>query len=308
MYNVSAILTGDIHIRATNPIARTSDYLEDLKVKLKFISDLQVKHNCPILDAGDLLNDWKISPELTMWAMDNLPKRFNTIIGNHDMAERNFKYWEKGSLNLLKRFGTVDVLFEKVFIDSNENEFTVYGGHYGTDCQFDIPENNTNSRVLVLHEMITNSKEYKPFKTANALNFLQSLEGAFDLVVSGHNHQHFMVEDNGCKLVNVGSLMRITVDQKDYEPQVHLWNAETNEIESIKVPIKKNVIDTTHIENKKEKDERDKRIHELADGLNNTSKVKAIDFPKKVDEYIVKNKPVDSVKTWLNKWIGETVK
>ena len=47
--NVTALFTSDLHLREDTPVCRTDDFLKAQIKKLKFLSALQAKHNCPVL-------------------------------------------------------------------------------------------------------------------------------------------------------------------------------------------------------------------------------------------------------------------
>jgi len=67
MKNVDAILTSDWHIRDTPPEAWKGDYLKAQSEAVKFVSDLQEEHDCPVLIAGDIFDKWNPSHELVSW-------------------------------------------------------------------------------------------------------------------------------------------------------------------------------------------------------------------------------------------------
>lgn len=262
MKQPSAILTSDIHIQSKNPVCRKDDYLEALGYKLKWVSNLQRQYNCPILDAGDLLNSWKIDPELEQWCIKNIPKEFRTIIGNHDMPSHNISLFRKGSLSLLNTVRSIQLLSNGVEFKG----FNVTGLHYGQELEY-TPTGNVN--VLVSHEMVCKEKQKHDHFTYSTAKTLLKKYSKFNLVVTGHSHESFEVEYQGRKLVNVGSLMRRDINQKDYQPRVALWYAEDNRIEWIDVPITDFVISTKHKDVIKLRDERiDSFVDKLKDSEN----------------------------------------
>ena len=54
--NIDAILTGDWHLREDTPICRTDDFQTAQWEKVRIISDLQKKYNCPVIHSGDLFH------------------------------------------------------------------------------------------------------------------------------------------------------------------------------------------------------------------------------------------------------------
>ena len=76
------------------------------------------------------------------------------------------------------------------------------------------------------------------------------------MILTGDNHQTFVVEHDGRLLVNPGSIMRMTAAQIDHEPCVFLWDARENRVEKVLLPFDKDVIDRNHIDRQQERDSR----------------------------------------------------
>ena len=103
----TAILTGDIHLRDDQPVCRTDEYFAAQHRKIKWLRELQEKHDCPVFDAGDLFSRSKPSHFLLQWAIQELPERFHTIPGNHDLPlGRGQQARDEGQPGGLARAGT----------------------------------------------------------------------------------------------------------------------------------------------------------------------------------------------------------
>ena len=76
------------------------------------------------------------------------------------------------------------------------------------------------------------------------------------MILTGDNHQRFVVIKNGSILINPGSVMRITADQAGFQPRCFLYYATDNTVREVDLPIEKNVVTREHIEEKAQKDER----------------------------------------------------
>jgi hypothetical protein len=112
--------------------------------------------------------------------------------------------------------------------------------------------------ILLIHELVFPDKRPGNWgkEGYTATEILERYGDLFDLIVSGDNHQSFVVNKGGYLLVNPGSMMRITTDQKDFKPRCYLYYANSNTVEPVYFPIEENVHDISHIKHKNERDER----------------------------------------------------
>ena len=239
MKRANAILTADIHLEDTTPICRTDNYLEEQKKKLLFLKEHQEKHDCIVIDGGDLFTNWKASPWLINRAFKFLPDRMYTITGNHDLPEHSLEQFERSALAVL---------------NNHKENFHVYSKEqYKGELLFP----NSERKVLILHQLIVSSDD-KAAKYLNGVTAKKVLKKYpdYDLIVSGDNHKSFVEEYKGRLLVNPGSMMRRTADQVNHKPCFYLYYAEKNKVEPIYYPINKNVIDRSHIDVPQERKER----------------------------------------------------
>ena len=239
MKKVNAILTADIHLEDTTPVCRTDDYLEEQKKKLLFLNEHQEKHNCIVIDAGDLFTNWKASPWLINRAFELLPNEMFTITGNHDLPEHSLEQFERSALAVLK---------------NNKQNFYVYSKEQYKGELF-LPDYNRN--ILILHQLIVSSddKAAKYLSGMTAKKVLKKYPD-YDLIVTGDNHKPFVEKYKGRLLVNPGSMMRRTADQVNHKPRFYLYYAKENKVQPIYYPINKNVIDRSHIDVPQERKDR----------------------------------------------------
>lgn len=235
-----AILTGDWHLQEKQPVARTDDFWKTQWRKLDFISELQKKHKCPVINAADLYDYWKPSLELVSETVLHLPNKFWTNYGNHDLPQHNLELAKKCGVYNLWINGQLELL---------------HGTHWNqipTDPSCIIQD----KKILVWHTMTYQGKRPWPDCTdPKAVKLLRKYP-QFDLILTGHNHKPFVEYYKDRCLVNPGSIFRLTADQKDFKPRVYLWYADTNTVEPVYLPIEENVISTEHLEVKKERNER----------------------------------------------------
>lgn len=286
----TAILSADMHLREDTPICRTDDYFAAQAKKIKFLSDLQREHDCPILDAGDVFDNWKPSPYLLGWVIANLPNKsmLLTVPGNHDLPQHNMENIEKSGLSVLHKAKMIWILHER---ERNHcSGFTAHGFPYQSVIQ--PPIEMARSNVALSHQMTWHLKKpYLGCTAGSAMKLLQKHK-EYDLIVTGDNHQPFVVEHEGRLLVNPGSMMRMTAAQKDHRPRVYLWYAEGRKVRPVYYPIEKDVISREHIERTESRDE---RIEAFVTRLKGECEI-GLSFEKNLEEFMDKNKTSTAVK------------
>ena len=240
--NPDAILTSDWHIRADTPICRTDDFTTEMWRKVQFINDLANEHNIPILIAGDIGH----RPQWPNWLIEKFMSIISdieiiAIAGQHDLPGHNLESMPESGFGVLMRAG---------YISLTPTIPWIAGFPYGTEIT------KTESAVAMTHQMVIEDKPYWPGQVASSAKSLLKKFPDYKLILSGDNHQPFVVEHEGRLLVNPGSMMRSTADQIDHNPRVYLWEAKSNSVEAVYLPIEQGVIDRSHIDTKKEKDAR----------------------------------------------------
>ena len=239
-FKVDVIYTSDWHLRESTPVCRTDDFWEAQWKKVSFVAELQKKYQCPVIHAGDLFHHWKPSPYLLSKTIQRLPKNFATIYGQHDLPQHNLELAQKSGIHTLVEAGAMRLL--------------VGGVHYGLEpCSVVTWDGKA---VLVWHKLVwTGSPPWPGCEEPTARTVLRKYK-QYDLIVTGDNHQPFVVEMDRRLLVNPGSLTRQTADQVDHTPRVYLWSAETNTVKPVYVPISEGVISREHLERQARRDER----------------------------------------------------
>jgi DNA repair exonuclease SbcCD nuclease subunit len=269
----SAILTSDWHLRESTPICFTGDFQREQWKAVAFVRELQVKYECPVIHAGDLFDHWKPSPWLLTQAIALLPKRFNSIYGQHDLPQHNWELRGKSGIYTLGTANAVKIL---------------HGCHYGQepkDPSIRACELTKNKNVLVWHHMTYVTRPF-PGATGGMAEGLIRKYPNYDLIVTGDNHTSFTVEYKGRRLVNPGNLTRQSSDQIEYVPRVALWYAKDNTIEWVNVPYEEDVISRDHIA---KIEERDKRINAFISQLSGDWDVE-LSFEKNLERFEKVNK------------------
>jgi DNA repair exonuclease SbcCD nuclease subunit len=278
------ILTSDWHIRETIPECRTDDFWETQWEKVMFVNKLQREHGCPVVHAGDLFHHWKPSPYLLSYTIDYLPEQFHTIYGQHDLPQHNLEQRQKSGINVLHRANKVTVL---------------PGVHWGQDP----PSDNTlgvhvsdyvQRLYMIWHHMVWQGKRPWPGCTDPSATAVLKKYKNYDLILTGDNHKPFVEEYEGRLLVNPGSLTRQTADQINHLPRVYLYDAHSNAVEPVYLPIQKGdeVISREHID---KNEERGERIAAFITKLGGEWEV-SLSFEDNLKRFFQSNKVLDSVK------------
>lgn len=291
--NASAILTGDWHLREDTPLCRTDNYWDEQWRKVDFVSNLQIKHQCPVIHSGDLFNHWKPSPYLLTKTIEHLPGEFWTVFGNHDLPQNNIEMREKSGIEVLDRTRVLNVLSGYHWNQSLPSKGVIPGGL-----------NMFQKRMLVWHVMVWQGDQPWPGCTdPEAGKLLRDTKGP-DLILTGHNHKPFVAERNGRLLINPGSLMRISADQIEHRPRVYLWYEESNTVDPVYIPIDPagvSSVSRVHLEQIQEKDA---RIEAFIEKLN-MDWSSEVSFRKNLDQFFANNEVSENVQTLIWKSLEE---
>lgn len=284
----TAILTADIHLREDVPACRTDDFLAAQWRKLKWLRNLQNEHGCPVLDAGDLLNRWKPSPELLALALQYLPEDMITVPGNHDLPGHNIEFLQKSGLAVLSAAHRLQVALKPF----SRSDFLAYPYPWDSELTPCTAKANGLPRVAICHVMVWQGETPWPgCEDFSGKELLRRMTG-YDLILTGDNHKPMVESYEGRLLVNPGSLMRTTAAQVDHRPRVYLWYADDNTVEPVYVPIESGVVSREHLEIKEEKDQ---RMQAFIDKLESGYEVSAC-FQRSLESFFRANRVRESVK------------
>ena len=248
MKQVDAVLTADIHLTETTPISRTDNYVEAQDRKLAFLKQLETQYDCPVIDAGDIFDYWKASPWLIARAYKNLPSEIYTIPGNHDLPEHSMQQYEKSALHVLEVALAIRRLSKTPY---DRRDFTIAGFAYGEKLE------DVNADIVVIHDLVYEGNPPWPNAVGYQPKDLFKIFTKPRLILTGHYHMALVAKSkDGRLVVNPGSMMRMTIVQKDYKPRCYLYNFDDNEVEPVYFPIEEDVFDDRHIVEPKEKEER----------------------------------------------------
>jgi DNA repair exonuclease SbcCD nuclease subunit len=298
------LLTGDWHLRIKPPANRLGDFFQNQIMKLEFILDTAVEHECKYIlqpgDLGDRANWQDFLKQYIIELLKHYGVEVLTVLGQHDMKYHALSSLEKTSIKVLEASGVLNILNSVMPHDENSNVH-IYGCSYGMKVEEVEDQNAFN--VLVIHRMIIRSHGDKlwPSQEHYALpsGFLAKYKD-FDLVVSGDNHTGFIVENEHDQvLVNCGALMRAEASQAmfDHKPFVVVFDTDDGSYKQIFIPCKPadEVLDRSKIEQTAERDE---KLEAFISGLTGEYDV-SLDFRQNLYEFLIVNKIGNEVKEIL---------
>ena len=227
------LATGDLHLTDKKPENRTDDYKSSVLKKLDFIFQTAINEKCKlIVQPGDFFD----SPAPSYSLFSEIAKRIRaihpiwiaSIWGQHDLRYRRK---ENAALKALSIICSDNFLLE--FNGIFQNELRIYSAGWGEE----IPKlNNRFCSILIIHRTIVNDKLW-----AGQTEYVQGFDfvkaNKFPLIVSGDNHQSFIIDLKSKRLFNCGSLLRSKIDQINHKPFIIIFDTETRQYEQIMIPI-----------------------------------------------------------------------
>ena len=254
------------------------NYWEAQWHKIRFIKELQQKHQCLVLQPGDFFDHWKPSPRLLAMTFLNTPNNILTIYGNHDLPQHSLQFRDKSGLYAIA-VGAPDKV-----------RLVCQGKLIGIK----------DRTITLLHTPVYES-QVPPWHT-DAMTARACLARTdYDLIVTGDIHDRFVVSYRDRLLVNAGSMMRMTADQINHIPAVYLWYAEDNSVEEVLLPAVPGVISREHLERQ---EEREKRYEAFIQRLKQEGRPE-LSFKANLEQHFRQNSTLPSVKRLIYQMMEE---
>lgn len=274
MKKADAIFCADLHLRDDQPVCRTDDYFEAQVKKIRFIDELAIEYDCPVLVAGDIFHKAKSSKALEIGLINNLEATWNGIPGNHDLPGHNIDKLFDSSLGVLAAAETMEIRPTPLDV---------------------IEKYKWKGRTIgLIHKLV--HADVKIMAGDKVISYsakkLLKENPDCDVIVSGDNHQTFVVKEGKQLLVNPGSMMRMTADQQNHKPSIFLYYAKSNTVEQVFLPIKKDVISREHVEKVNKYNE---RLDSFVQRINDQFEL-SLSFEKNIEAYLKVNEVRDPVK------------
>lgn len=226
----------DLHLQYENPIARNDNYFETAIRKLEYVRKV-IGPDTLLIIAGDIFDVGKPRNILKMHGpVSKVLQGTKTIYGNHDISFHQASYLPETAYASIDR--VLNTHLSKV---TEYRDIEIHPFNFGLEIEhkeskYGLP------MVAVSHQFVYQDKQ--PFDKGVSGIYLLTEYPEYDIIITGDNHQHFIIEYDGRVLINNGSLMRMTSAQKDYQPVVTVW--DNGKVETIDIPIDVNAVSDAH--------------------------------------------------------------
>ena len=232
-----AIVFSCLHYSLKQPIMRTENYGELILNKLKWILDFANDKKAMLLFTGDLFHrKYGVTFKEVNMLMETIgDNKIYGILGNHDV---------QGYYAMNTDVLPIGVLIKaKKFIPMPEHTYFMFDGvaitgkHYCIN--YDVPETydvmvkDCDYHIHLTHGMLTNKKT--PYDSVS----VNQVEVNADILVNGHNHGFWQDEER--KIINIGSIARVAMDNNEINKQPKILYIEGKKTSFIDVPIEKDV-------------------------------------------------------------------
>lgn len=290
------ILAADLHLRDDRPIGRVDDYWAAQEKKFRFILGLAKDYGGELIVAGDFFDKARPSYFLLQWVI-RLLQEFNLSLlivpGQHDLPTHSLHKLPESGVGILQAAGVAEVV-----------RAYSYCGHMGGYDIYGCPFGETPtpppvfSCLLAWHCLIIRKGEeiWEGQDAPIAGKILRELK-EFDIILTGDNHRRFIETFGKRKLINPGSMMRMTIKQMDHRPAVYCVNTDG----FIELPIEERVLDDSHVV---EVGERDDRIDSFMRSLQTEYEL-GVSFTNNLRNFLKINKVRQSVVDLIGESLDE---
>jgi DNA repair exonuclease SbcCD nuclease subunit len=249
------LITGDWHLTNKQPENRVDDYFATAMRKLEFIFDLAEEEKVGgILQPGDLTDCPSLSYEAIGRIMSSFTRHCNIPVfccfGQHDLEYRRK---QNTALFAMQSAGLLQIVDIPLLTN---DKCSIYGVSFGEEIPVTVSSKEYN--ILLIHKMIIEDKLWEGQEDyISGKNLLRKYKD-YNLIVSGDNHQTFMIQSNGRYLFNCGSLLRSSITQIKHKPYVAIFDTENpTHWQQIFIPIEpaRQVFDLVKYKQEKEQKE-----------------------------------------------------
>ena len=255
------LITGDIHFRSTNPIARKDNYMDAVTMKIAEIIHLAEEHNVnAILVPGDLFDSPSVSiPTIIRLgnALRSAPCPVLTIPGNHDEFGHSLESIARTPYGILKAFDYIRCVHDSSYIFGGSSDgrggvfdglVTGQGFDNETDydlMQYAVPEEHAANYEAICNTLPNVTGQHVPFYIHMAHGMLMEKAPGFEgmrhtlvsqlaeipeerqphVLVCGHYHTGLAIQrvpGSRTLVVNPGALGRLTAHVDEIERPVQV--------------------------------------------------------------------------------------
>ena len=305
-----ALACADWHVQSKAPACRSGekDWMATQADYLLQLSRMQLSlaprrdMPLPILVPGDIFDKHNPTPELINWFVHNSPKMY-AVPGNHDLPNNRLSdlcksgFW---TCCLTDRIDYVDPHQEWQIPDNPM--LRLWGFPWGKEVLPCPQPHDLHLEIALVHTYLWADRKtgYKDAPPEANLKRMAKRFAGYDVVLVGDNHVPFTAKIGNTTVVNCGSLMRRTADQKDYKPAVWVIYNDGS-VEPKYLDISRDVFDDSHLQAKREANA---EVGKLADYLKGVHQETA-DFDEAVKRVIRDKSVKGSVRQTLQELLDE---
>jgi len=237
----------DSHIRGTNPRARTDDYPNTLKTKLREVFSLTAKRSCnAVICGGDLFDRpdtaYAVAGEFAA-VLAECPVQIYVCPGNHEIYGYNLDTLGRSVLGFLSQINLVQILSREPVVFRNEVTVYLTGQGFYHDIDRSPADYQTGIsridgfKVHVVHGMLV--EKPLPYEVAHTL--INDVKTDAHVILGAHEHIGFGLRqrNDGVWFCNPGALSRTTAKTEEfYRPiQVALFEFSVDGIRAELIPL-----------------------------------------------------------------------
>lgn len=246
------LITGDWHIRASNPKRRRDNFAGAQAGKIRFLLDAAQEYQCKyLIQPGDMtehyphprcpyrITQWYIREFLDFAVSTNWQfGQILTIPGQHDLVNHNDIL--DTPLMTMESAQVVQILDGGYPLEDITNEgkhIYIYGHTFGTPIP--EPRDHNAFNILVTHQMVSDYDYWNHTVRYTDSRRLMRRLPYYKAIICGDNHNHFVTHNSetGQHLFNCGSIMRATIAQRDHKPAAYVYDLDDDVIQYIEIPI-----------------------------------------------------------------------
>lgn len=246
----------DTHFRAKNSVHRIGNMYQDILFKLDEVIEISKKCDLVIHD-GDFYD----SPYVSNLVIDDIIDKIEAskikwyvTVGNHDMSGAN--WGSSKSSALAHTFRRSKWIIELDDLELDDCYIKSYPYYYSVEEDIknkgiNYNHNTTKFTIASTHSFIT----IKPFHPQVSHVQAKNVKSNYNLILCSHFHFVFDETINNTRFINTGSLCRLSITEREYQPQIAIIDTKTRAIEFIKLKsakLFKEVFDLSKVDEKKE--------------------------------------------------------
>ena len=250
---IKLVFMTDTHGRANNPVSRKDDFPQTILNKIEWVVNYANMNNAYILHGGDWIHRPDTSPtwiSALAKILIKAEKPVLSVLGNHDIYSYNISTFKRTPLSILEACDCVHFISsdKPYIIQDGEDKIQITGvsAHPLLDRGGRVSDYILTSKqypaVHIVHGFLANKSW--PADVPHTLINDVCENNCADVILTGHEHSGYnIVEKNGIKFCNPGSLARVTASVGDMRDTVQIaeitYDNNTFDIKLVPVTVAK---------------------------------------------------------------------